>query len=170
MLDELHRGHHLADALSGEVLEVAGLENADHAVLDFFAEPRVLVRRCGFAEGGRGLIDRFRGLENLLGGFFGAADHGAEFAGDLGHFIAAEALAVKDGDFLLGAGDGVVNKIEFDLQLFALFDLRAIAAEQLLGGGEIVGRGGVVTCVERLGRGHLRADGAQFAHDLMMLC
>jgi hypothetical protein len=40
---------------------------------------------------------------------------------------------VKHGDFLLGAVDGIVNEIEFDLQLLALFDLRALASEQLLG-------------------------------------
>ena len=35
ILDELHRGHHLVDALAGQVLEIAGLEDRDHLFLDF---------------------------------------------------------------------------------------------------------------------------------------
>jgi len=34
-------------------------------------------------------------------GFFGATDHGAELAIDLGHFLAVEALAVQHRDFRL---------------------------------------------------------------------
>jgi hypothetical protein len=34
ILDEPERGHHLGHALPGEVLEVARLENPDHAVAD----------------------------------------------------------------------------------------------------------------------------------------
>src|SRR3984885_4081076 len=44
MLDELHRVHHLLDALAGEVLEIAGLENRDDALLDFLAEQLLLIR------------------------------------------------------------------------------------------------------------------------------
>src|SRR6266404_9059431 len=43
--DELHRTHHLADALAGEILEVAGFEDRDHAFLDFLTEQLLLVRR-----------------------------------------------------------------------------------------------------------------------------
>src|SRR3979411_359562 len=37
ILDEFHRGHHLADALTGEIMEVAGFEDGNDALLDFLA-------------------------------------------------------------------------------------------------------------------------------------
>ena len=86
------------------------------------------------------VIDRFGGFQDLLGGLFGAADHGAEFAVDLGHFLAVETLAVQHRDFALGAGDGVVDQVEFDLELLALLDLGAIGFQQRLGLGDFVGR------------------------------
>jgi hypothetical protein len=79
------------------------------------------------------LIDRFRGFQDLLGGFFGAADHGAEFAVDLGHFLAVETVAVQNRDFALGAADGIINEIEFDLEFLALLDLGAIGLQQRMG-------------------------------------
>ena len=130
VFDELHRGHHLADALTGQILEIAGLEDRDDAFLDFLAEQLLLIRRGHLGQRGRRLIDRFGGFQNLLGRFFGAADHGAELAGDLGHFLAVEALAVQNRDFPLGAVDGVVNEVEFDLELLALLDLGAIGFQQ----------------------------------------
>src|SRR4051794_10139537 len=45
VLDELHRRHHLADALAGKILKIARLEDRDHALLDFLAEQPLLVRR-----------------------------------------------------------------------------------------------------------------------------
>src|ERR1700741_1889234 len=38
VLDELHRGHDLADALTSQVLEIAGLVDRDDAFLDFLGE------------------------------------------------------------------------------------------------------------------------------------
>ena len=64
---------------------------------------------------------------------FGAADHRAELAIDLGHFVAVEALAVQHRDFALGAVDGVVDQVELDLQLLALFDLGAVGFEHAPG-------------------------------------
>ncbi len=125
VLDEFHRAHHLADALAGQILEVAGLENRDHAFLDLLAELDLLVVRGHLGEGGGGLVDGFSSLENVLRRLLGAADDRAELARDPRHFLAIEALAVQDRDLLLGLVDGVVNQIEFDLELFALFDLRA---------------------------------------------
>ena len=139
VFDEFHRGHHLADALTGQILEIAGLEDGNDALLNFLAEDLLLIRRVHLGQRGRRLVDRLRGFQNLLGGFFGAADHGAEFAGDPGHFIAVEALAVQHRDFPLGAVDGVVNQIELDLELFALLDLGAIGLEQRMGLGDLAG-------------------------------
>ena len=97
----------------------------------------MLVRRGVLGQRGRGLVDRLGGFENLLRGLFGTADDGAELAIDLGHFAAVEAFAVQGGDFALGAVDGVVNEVELDLELFALFDLGAIGFQQRLGFGNL---------------------------------
>ena len=129
--------HHLADALAGEILEVAGLEDRDHAFLDFLAEQLLLVRRGVLRQRGRRLVDRLGGFENLLGGLFGAADDGAELAIDLGHFLAVEALAVQHRDFALGAVDGVVDQVELDLELLALLDLGAIGFQQRMRFGNL---------------------------------
>ena len=64
LLDELHRGHHLADALTGEILEVAGLEDRDDAFLDFLAKQLLLVGRGVLGQRGRGLVDCFGGFES----------------------------------------------------------------------------------------------------------
>ena len=121
---------------------------------------------------GRRVIDRFGGFQNLLGGLFGAADHGAELAVDLGHFLAVEALAVQHRDFPLGAADRVVNQVELDLELLALLDLGAIGFEQRMGFGDLAGDGRADRFRRRAaagaGAGHLGADGAQFGHDLVM--
>jgi hypothetical protein len=78
---------------------------------------------------------------------------------------------VQHRDFALGAVDGVVNEVEFDLELFALFDLRAVGFKQRLGLGNLFRHrvadafhGGAAA----LRTGHLVADRAQLAHDLAM--
>ena len=170
LFDEFHRLHHLADALARQVLEIAGLEDRDDAFLDFLAEQLLLVGRDVFGQCGGGLVDRLDGLENLLGGLFGAADDGAELAIDLGHFLAVKTLAVQHRDFPLGAADGVVNEVELDLELLALLDLGAIGVQQRLGFGNLArdlrfggpGRSGAAAC------GHLGADRAKLGHDLAM--
>ena len=107
-------------------------------------------------------------FQDLLGGLLGAADHGAEFAIDLGHFLAAEALAVQHSDFPLGAVDGVIDQIEFDLEFLALLDLGPIGLEHRVGVGGLA----VDRCPDLPGdparRGHLAADRAQLVHDLLM--
>src|SRR5581483_12437516 len=135
MLDELHRGPHLLDTLTGQVLEVAGLEYRNNTFLDFLAEPLLLIGRADFAQTGRRVVDGFGGFQNLLGSLLGATDHGAEFAIDLGHLLAIEARAVQYGNFALGAGDGVMNQVEFDLEFLALLNLGPIGFEQRIGGG-----------------------------------
>src|SRR5258708_26902178 len=75
VLDEFHRRHHLADALAGEILEIACLEERDHALLYFLAEQPLLVRRGNPGQRRRGLIDRLRLYRALLRLPFGAADH-----------------------------------------------------------------------------------------------
>src|SRR5665213_377376 len=168
ILDEFHRGHHLLDALAGQILEIAGLENRDDALLDFLAQQLLLIGRIHFHQRAGGLVDRLGGFQDLLRGLFGAADHGAEFAIDAGHFLAAEALAVQNRDFALGAVDGVVDQVKFHLEFLALLDLGPIGFEHRLRGGDFA----LDRYADLLGsaarRGHLTADGAQFAHDLAM--
>ena len=102
---------------------------------------------------------------------FGAADHGAELAVDLGHFLAVEALAVQHRDFPLGAADGVVDQVDFDLELLALLDLGAIGLEQAVGLGDLA-RDRLADRFRRRAAvsaaGHLGADRAQLVHDLTM--
>src|SRR5258705_12020629 len=116
------------------------------------------------------LIDRFGGFQNLLRGLFGASDHGAELAGHLGHFVAVKTLAVQNRDLPLGAVDGVVNEIEFDLEFLALLDLGAIGFKQRLRIGDPArDRRAAALCCRAVTRaGHLGTDGAQFGHDLAM--
>jgi len=49
VFDELHRGHHLFDALDRSGPEVAGFEDRNDAFLDLFAEPLLLIRRATLA-------------------------------------------------------------------------------------------------------------------------
>ena len=162
--------HHFADALARQVLEIAGLEDRDDAFLDFLAEQLLLVGRDVLGQCGGGLVDRLDGLENLLGGLFGAADDGAELAIDLGHFLAVKAVAVQGSDFALGAVDGVVNEIELDFQLRALLDLGAIGFQQRVGIGGLARdiRGDSRTVAGVTEARHLCADRAQLGHDLTM--
>ena len=79
---------------------------------------------------------------------------------------------MKNRDFLLGAGDGVVDQIELGLQLLALFDLRAISQQQGLRIGDIaadlgVNRSRFVRAIAAWGS-DLFADGPQLRHDLAM--
>lgn len=43
MLDEFHRIHHLVDALSGQILKIAGFENRDHTILNVLAQSVLLI-------------------------------------------------------------------------------------------------------------------------------
>ena len=94
MLDELHRVHHLVDALAGKVLEIARFEDGDDPFLNFFAEQALLVGRSDLGHSAGRLVDGFGGFEDLLRGLFGSADDGAEFTGHLRHFRAVEGLAM----------------------------------------------------------------------------
>src|SRR6478609_6064107 len=59
LLDELQRRHHMGDALTGEVLKIAGLENLHHAILDVMGEPPVVAALDRCRERVGGLVDRF---------------------------------------------------------------------------------------------------------------
>ena len=80
LLDERQRLDHLADALAGEILEIAGLENLHDAVLDVVGEPLLVAALEHRRERVRGLVDVLGGLQHLLGRLLGAADDRFEFA------------------------------------------------------------------------------------------
>ena len=75
-------------------------------------------------------------------------------------------------DFPLGAADGVVNQVEFDLEFLALLDLGPVGVQQRKGFGDLARN----RCADRFhchalagaGAAHLGTDGAQFGHDLVM--
>ncbi|MGY4257035.1 hypothetical protein ACVI1L_004103 [Bradyrhizobium sp. USDA 4516] len=84
--------------------------------------------------------------------------------------LAVEALAVQHGDLALGAADRVVNQVELDLELLALFDLRTVGLEQRVGLGDFAGDRRIDAVAGALcrGCGHLGADRAKLGHDLAM--
>src|SRR5258707_1047472 len=83
--------------------------------------------------------------------------------------VAVQLLAVQNRDFPLGAVDGVVNEIEFDLEFLALLDLGAIGFKQRLRIGNPAGDRRAAACRSTVTRAdHLGTNGAQFAHDLAM--
>src|SRR6478735_7139337 len=169
LFDEFHRLHHLADTLAGQVLEIAGLEDRDDLFLDILAKQLLLVGRDVLGQCGGGLVDRLDGLEDLLGGLFGAADDGAELAIDLGHFFAVEAVAVQHRYFPLGAADGVVDQVKLDLEFRALLDLGAIGFQQRVRLGNFARDRLPGFGHRRAGRAdgrHLGSDRAKLGHDL----
>src|SRR5260370_25783796 len=82
VFDEFHRRHHLADALAGQILEIAGFEDRDHTLLDFLTENRLLVRRSDLGQRAGRLIDPCGGFQNLLRGLVGADDPRPYIAGN----------------------------------------------------------------------------------------
>jgi hypothetical protein len=77
---------------------------------------------------------------------------------------------VQHRDSPLGAVDGVVNEIEFDLEFLALLDLGAIGFKQRLRIGDPARDRGAAAlrCRAVTRAGHLGTDGTQFGHDLAM--
>jgi hypothetical protein len=53
---------------------------------------------------------------------------------------------VQHRDFPLGAADGIVNQVDFDLKLLALFDLGAVGFKQRMGFGDVA----PIACVAAL--------------------
>ena len=113
MLDEFHRGHHLADALAGEILEVTRLENADHALLNVFAELGLLIQRAPRLVAKRTLIDALaasgvKDFGKLLSGFTAVAPmHRAitiEEVGNAAAFLLSDLAGYVTGQTLLVDG------------------------------------------------------------------
>ena len=115
VLEHVQGADHLADALAGEILEIAGFVDLHHVVLDVLGQPALVV---GLQRGGERLgavVDDLDRFQDLLRGLFHAVDRGAEFVGRARH---AALLAVADqrGQIALVAGDGVVDERQLALE------------------------------------------------------
>ena len=97
LLDELQRRHHMGDALTGEVLKIAGLESLHHAILDIMGEPLVVAALDRCCERVGSLIDRFGRLQDRLGRLFGAAGDGMKLAMGACSLFAAGHLVAQRG-------------------------------------------------------------------------
>ena len=74
LLDELQRLEYMTDALAGEILEIAGLENLHHAVLDIMGQPLFVAALDRRRQRVGGLVDLFGRLQDRLRRLLGAAD------------------------------------------------------------------------------------------------
>ena len=99
---------HVADALTAEILEVAGFVDLHHVILDFLRQAAFVVGLHGGGERLGAVVDHLGRFQDLLGGFFHAFDRGAEFAGGVRH-VALLAVADEGGQFAHVVGDGVVQ-------------------------------------------------------------
>jgi hypothetical protein len=66
VLDEFQRRQHLRDALAGKVLEIAGIEDADHLVADVLRERALLLALDRGRKRVGGLVEIFRRRKDLL--------------------------------------------------------------------------------------------------------
>ena len=111
-----HPGQYLdniADALAGEILEIAGLVDFHRMLLNILGKPAlVLVLERG-AERPRAVVDGFRRVQDRLRGPFHGVDRGAELAGRASH--AAILLSpIKRRQVVLVAGDFPRTSVELE--------------------------------------------------------
>ena len=123
---------HLGDALAGQVLEIAGLEDLDHALLDVLRQRLVLLVLQARGERRGHLVDLFGARQDRVGRALGAADDRVELVGDARHLRPFEAGDVHGRDLLLGLVDRVVDEVELALELRGLGDLRLVGVDHLL--------------------------------------
>ena len=98
----------LADALAGEVLEIAGLVDLHHVILDVLREAALVIGLQRGGERAGAVVDDLGGLQDFLRGLFHALDRGAELAGGVRHAPLA-AFADERGEFALVVRDGIVQ-------------------------------------------------------------
>ena len=85
LLDHGQSRNHLANALAGEILEIASFVNADQMVLHVLSQAMVVIIAQGRCPGSRAVVDRLSRRKNLLGRCFHAFDRGTELAGRACH-------------------------------------------------------------------------------------
>ena len=121
VLDRVQGLDHMADALAAEILEIAGLVDFYHVILNFLRQAALVVRFQRSGERARAFVDDLGRFEDLFGGLFHALDRSAEFAGGVRH-AALAAVADQHGKLALVAGDGGMQQSK-------------LAIERLHGGG-----------------------------------
>src|SRR5690606_37754181 len=80
VLDEGQSRDDLGDALAGEILKIAGLENGDDLVLNIGRQSLVALRLDMRGDLHGGIVDRLGRGQYLLGRRFRAGDDGVELA------------------------------------------------------------------------------------------
>src|SRR4051812_33424891 len=73
LLDELQRLKHMANALAGEILEIAGFENLHDPVLNVVGKPLLMAALGRRRQRVGGLVDLFGRLQDRLRRLLGAA-------------------------------------------------------------------------------------------------
>ena len=122
LLDELQHADDLGDALSGEVLEIAGLVERDGAVEDR-ADAIVVPVATRRREHGRVRLDLLGGGEDGGRRVLGRLDDGVQSAGGPPHALAVVLGAPERRDLALGRGDRRLSSSQLGLQPVQLRDL-----------------------------------------------
>ena len=117
---ELQRRHHLADALAGEIVEIAGFEDLRHLVLDVLRHALLVPALERGGERGGGLFDRLGGFQDAVGRVGRAFLDGRELLRDARHLPAVEAMILQRAHLAFGLLDRLIDDVEFDLELARL--------------------------------------------------
>ena len=112
ILDRLQRRHHLADALAGEIVEIAGFENLRHLVLDVLRHALLVPALERGGERGGGLFDRLGGLEQAVGRVCRAFLDGREFLHDARNLPAVETVFRRREHLAFGLLDRLLDDVE----------------------------------------------------------
>jgi hypothetical protein len=100
-LDRLQRGHHLANALAGDVLKAAGFVDAGDGTLQSLGLGRRDLRRDA--------LQRLAAIEDLVRRLRRVADDGIQLVGGGGDVCLGDVVDPQRRDFLLGAGNGAAE-------------------------------------------------------------
>ena len=92
----------MGDALAGEVLEIAGLENLHHAILDVVGEPLLVAALDRRRQRVGGLVDLLGRLQDRLRRLLGAADDGVQARGARARSVRCRARRRRARPFRLG--------------------------------------------------------------------
>ena len=131
LLHEFEDVDDLVDALPGQILEVAGLVEADDAVEDGADMVVVAGIDPGRAQHVGAGLDLLDGREDVRRRLLGGADDGIELAGNAAHALSFELGAVDRGDLLLGRGDRVLHGVELGAQLIDFADFLAVGLDDV---------------------------------------
>ena len=115
VLDHRHGADHIADALAGKILEIAGFVDLHDVVLDVLGQAALVIVLQRGGERPGAFVDDLDRFQNFLRGVIHAVDRGAQFVGRARH-AALLAVADQGGKFALVAGDGVADLRQLALE------------------------------------------------------